>query len=96
MLRKVVKGFAFTDGTVVPKGCYIVSPSLGIHSDEENYESPSTFDPFRFHRLREKLGESAGYQMITPNPEFIAFGLGKHAWLVSLIVLISVIFTRII
>lgn len=80
MLRKVQKDFFFTDGTVIPKGCYIVSPPFCIHHEEEYYPSPNTFDPLRFYRLREKLGESTGHQMITPSPEFIRFGLGKHAW----------------
>ncbi|KAG6336211.1 hypothetical protein ID866_2888 [Astraeus odoratus] len=79
MSRKVLKEFRFSDGTVVPKGYYVAAPLRATHLDRENYVYPDTFDPFRFSRSREEPGESIKHQMITPTPEYLEFGLGKHA-----------------
>jgi hypothetical protein len=34
--------------------------------------------------MREEAGEGIKHQMVTPSPDFLLFGLGRHAWYVRL------------
>ncbi|KAF8186872.1 cytochrome P450 [Mycena galopus ATCC 62051] len=79
VLREVLKDFTFSDGTTVPAGTLIGIPLLSEHHDEANYPNAGVFDPFRFSRMREQEGEGTRHQMVTPTPEFLSFGLGRHA-----------------
>ncbi|KAJ7621337.1 cytochrome P450 [Roridomyces roridus] len=85
MHRKVLSpsGFTFSDGTHLPMGTYITAATYATHHDEGNYQDAEKFDGFRFARMREaEESEGSGsskYQMSTPDPAFLAFGLGKHA-----------------
>jgi cytochrome P450 len=47
---------------------------------QANHVNADAFDPFRFSRMREEMGEGFKYNMVTPNPDFLAFGIGRHAW----------------
>ncbi|KAI6024243.1 cytochrome P450 [Pisolithus marmoratus] len=78
MLRKVLKDFTFSDGRVVPRGCYITAPSCAIHRDEEYYDKPDSFDALRFTRLRNDENDTK-QQLVSLNSNFLAFGHGKHA-----------------
>ncbi|KAI6014568.1 hypothetical protein PISMIDRAFT_6861 [Pisolithus microcarpus 441] len=78
MIRKVSKDFTFSDGRIIPRGCYIAAPSCAIHHDEELYDKPDAFDPFRFVRLRGD-GNDMKQQMVSLSSDFLAFGHGKHA-----------------
>ncbi|KIO01909.1 hypothetical protein M404DRAFT_28164 [Pisolithus tinctorius Marx 270] len=78
MLRKVLKDFTFSDGRVIPRGCYISAPSCAIHHDEEFYDKPNAFDPFRFVRPRSN-GKDMKQGMVSLAPDYLAFGHGKHA-----------------
>jgi len=51
---------------------------------KDNYEDASRFDPLRFYDIREKEGRTVRHQMMTPEPGYVAFGMGKHAWYVLL------------
>jgi len=65
----------------VPKGTVLGVPVLALHQDEEFYENASTFDGFRFLRLREQYGESPKYTSVnSSNLEYLSFGYGHHAW----------------
>ncbi|KAG6833858.1 hypothetical protein H0H87_011792 [Tephrocybe sp. NHM501043] len=80
MMRKVLKDFAFSDGTVVPKGNTIAVATFPLHHDEENYTDPAVFDGFRFSKMREKQAEGfSKHQMVALNHDYIIFGNGKHA-----------------
>ncbi|KAJ6570913.1 cytochrome P450 [Mycena vulgaris] len=79
MLRQVVKDFTFSDGTTVPAGTLVGIPVLSEHHEEANYTNAAAFDPFRFSRMREEVGEGTKHQMVTPSPDFLSFGLGRHA-----------------
>ncbi|KAJ7100090.1 cytochrome P450 [Mycena belliarum] len=79
MLRQVVKDFTFSDGSTVPAGTLVGIPILAEHTDHAKYTDPDTFDPFRFARMREEAGEGTKHQMVTPAPDFLVFGLGRHA-----------------
>ncbi|KIK80434.1 hypothetical protein PAXRUDRAFT_833529 [Paxillus rubicundulus Ve08.2h10] len=78
MVRKAMKDFTFSDGTVVPKGTVVVVASQATHLDDGNYENAGTFDPFRFANVPEEDGEAAKHSFISTNSEYLAFGHGKH------------------
>jgi len=79
MQRKALKDFTFSDGRVVPRGCLISTPSYAIHHNEEIYNSPNAFDPFRFARLRLHENETRE-QLVSLSSDFLLFGHGKQAW----------------
>ncbi|KAJ6551781.1 cytochrome P450 [Mycena capillaripes] len=72
-------GFTFSDGTHLPGGSFVAAATYATHHDEAHYANAEVFDGFRFAHLREGEGESAKFQMVTPDAAYIAFGLGKHA-----------------
>ncbi|KAJ7918487.1 cytochrome P450 [Mycena leptocephala] len=78
-LREVVKDFTFSDGTTVPAGTLVGVPILAEHHDKANYVNGDMFDPFRFSRMREEMGEGFKYSMVTPSSDFLTFGIGRHA-----------------
>ncbi|KAK0196180.1 cytochrome P450 [Armillaria mellea] len=77
MNRVARKDFVFSDGTVVPAGSHIAVAALGTHLDEENYEDPLEFKPWRFSEKRKQEGESSRHQMVTPGLDFVFFGHGR-------------------
>lgn len=77
MSRVARKDFVFSDGTVVPAGSHIAVAALGTHLDEENYEDPLEFKPWRFSEKRKQEGESVRHQMATPSLDFVFFGHGR-------------------
>lgn len=78
MARLATSDIKFSDGTVVPKGSYMmISPTPMI--DPELYPSPDKFDGYRFLRLREAQGAENKYQAVTTSTEFTFFGHGQHA-----------------
>ncbi|KAJ7170266.1 cytochrome P450 [Mycena crocata] len=79
MLRQATKDFTFSDGTIIPAGTLVGVPVLAEQHEEANYENAGSFDPFRFARMREEAGEGIKHQMVTPSPDFLVFGLGRHA-----------------
>ncbi|KAJ7845586.1 cytochrome P450 [Mycena leptocephala] len=79
ILREVVKDFALSDGTTVPAGTLVGVPILAEHHDKANHVNADTFDPFRFSRMREEMGEGFKCNMVTPSSDFLAFGIGRHA-----------------
>ncbi|KAF9231273.1 cytochrome P450 [Melanogaster broomeanus] len=78
MLRKTMKDLTFSDGTFLPKGTSIIITSRPTHFDSKLYENPHTFDPFRFANMPDEDG-SFRYQLVSTNPEYLAFGHGRHA-----------------
>ncbi|KAF9236823.1 cytochrome P450 [Melanogaster broomeanus] len=80
MMRKAMKDFTFSDGTAIPKGACVSIASRGIHLDNQFYENATMFDPFRFSDMRDEDGEDVKHQFASPNPEYLTFGHGRHAW----------------
>ncbi|KAJ3556992.1 hypothetical protein NM688_g1715 [Phlebia brevispora] len=76
--RKILKDVTLSDGTFLPGGTILVTPSTATHMDEDNYPDPTVFDPWRFSELRED-GEEMKYQLVSTSANYVAFGLGKHA-----------------
>ncbi|KAJ7652562.1 cytochrome P450, partial [Mycena rosella] len=90
MVRKVVAqdGFTFSDGTTIPYGAFLGVPGTATHYDPDNYEDATTFDGFRFSRLREQHAiqdnhsEGSGIfnrHMVSTAQDHVAFGHGRHA-----------------
>ncbi|KAK0230012.1 cytochrome P450 [Armillaria nabsnona] len=79
MHRTTRKDFVFSDGMVVPAGVQIVVASLSTHTDEENYEDPLEFKPWRFSEMRKQEGEDIRHHMATPSLDFLFFGHGRPA-----------------
>lgn len=85
--RKVLKTFTLSTGQVIPAGCLIEVPLIGINFDDEMIEDPENFDAFRSYRARETQGlegsekASAGAtnQFVTVSPTNLLFGYGRHA-----------------
>jgi hypothetical protein len=81
--RKAMKDFRFSDGTLIPKGTFVAAIAGPVNVDEEIYEDPLTFKPFRFAEAREGADdtrEAVKNQLVTTSPQHLLFGLGRHAW----------------
>jgi cytochrome P450 len=83
MQRKAMKDFTFSNGTFISKGTIVTAIHGPVNVDEEIYEDPLVFKPFRFAEGREGVDDAMGAvknQLITPSSQNLTFGLGKHAW----------------
>ena len=82
MVRRAMQDFTFSDGTFIPKGTYVSVASIATHTDSEFYENPHEFNPWRFSDMRDNdpEGEGTKHQIVNAKPEFVFFGLGRHAW----------------
>lgn len=90
ILRKVLaEGFKTEDGILVPKGAMISILAHPAQSDEDFFEEPLKFDPFRFSRIREATSATPNDPATTPTsnplsfvstgPQYLPFGHGRHA-----------------
>ncbi|XHG04071.1 hypothetical protein AWENTII_007352 [Aspergillus wentii] len=79
MTRAVIQDFTFSDGTTVPKGSYVLAPMYAMYLDDDIYPNASTFDAFRFSKLREQPGHENRHQFVSTSPTHINFGHGKDA-----------------
>lgn len=66
----------------IPKGTLISAASGCLHLDDESYENAALFDPFRFARMREVVGEGTKHQFVSTSLEYLPFGHGRGAWYV--------------
>lgn len=72
--RTAVKPFTFSDGYTVPAGQSVQFYQAGMHSSEQYYTRPDTFDPGRFQ---------GGNRSVTDvGMEWPFWGVGKFAWYV--------------
>ena len=89
MERKALKDFTFSDGTFIPKGTHVAAVAHPVHQDEDFYEDPLSFKPFRFVEAREGVNDAKDAiknQLATTSLQYLLFGHGKHAWSVPRIV----------
>lgn len=78
-LRRIAEqNVELKDGTKIAKGTSLFVP-CDWQWDENFYERPETFDPYRFLKTRQKPGTEHRAQLIVPAPEHLGFGLGMHA-----------------
>ncbi|KKZ59939.1 hypothetical protein EMCG_05230 [[Emmonsia] crescens] len=78
MRRLAVEDIELSDKTFLPKGELIVVACDKMW-DPNTYPNPNTFDPYRFLKLRETPGHETSAQLVSPSPEHLGFGFGKHA-----------------
>ncbi|KAG1779675.1 cytochrome P450 [Suillus placidus] len=69
--RQAMRDFTFSDGTLLPKGCFIAVSLPPFHRDSTVYEAPDEFRPFRF-------SDNLEHGMTTITPQWLFFGYGKH------------------
>lgn len=86
--RYVYKPITLKDGTHIPAGTYIETPSLAVLHDPAHYPDPETFNPYRFYDLRTRVDDTPdpngfrtreSYQFVSVTKENTSFGFGKHA-----------------
>lgn len=85
--RYTLKPVTLPDGTHLPAGCIIEAANKPVLLDPELYPNPTTFDPYRFVRLRtdpdapDPLGfkNREQYQFVSVTKENMSFGFGRHA-----------------
>ncbi|KAG8809005.1 hypothetical protein FRC17_003657 [Serendipita sp. 399] len=91
--RIALHDYEFSNGVKVPKGEMVFGIGNPVHHDPAVYDDPLEFKPFRFYELAQ--AEATGkrtkqYDMISPSPQFLAWGLGRHAcpgrWYASMVV----------
>ena len=82
VIRKVIakEGVTTEDGIHLPCGTFLSVLSNAPQTDEEYFEDPDSFDPFRFSRLREESKEGNDMlAFVSLSATNLAFGSGKHA-----------------
>ncbi|CAG8692751.1 2464_t:CDS:1, partial [Acaulospora colombiana] len=87
MIRLALQDFTFSNGVRVPKGETVAAVGNALHQDPDVYADALEFRPFRFYELGEAeraVHTSHKYDMITPSHDYLAWGLGKHAWYVQI------------
>ena len=85
LMRQAMKDVTLVDGTVIPKGTFIVAPQYATHHDERLHPEPDRFDPSRWAPLDgADDGDSRQVRYVTTTSDFIPFGHGKQAWCVPL------------
>ncbi|KAF8621411.1 hypothetical protein AX15_007823 [Amanita polypyramis BW_CC] len=77
--RKVMKDFTFSDGTMIPAGNLIAVAMRPIHLDSEYYKDPTTFDAFRFEKMRKEEGENTKHKFVSLDLNYLLFGHGRQA-----------------
>ncbi|KAH8691170.1 cytochrome P450 [Talaromyces proteolyticus] len=78
MRRLALEDIELSNGIVIPRGTYVVVSSDQMW-DPSVYPNPEHFDPYRFLRLREIPGHETSSLSVSPSPEHMGFGFGKHA-----------------
>ena len=91
--RVALQDFTFSDGTFIPAGTTIAATAWCIHMDENYYEDPTVFKPWRFLGTRAEEGNKydsnpwkegkdadTKQHFVSTSSNYLAFGHGKHAW----------------
>ena len=91
MMRKSLKAFTFSDGTVIPRGALIFTTT---QADPSIHPNPDLFDGFRFSNLEKEQqgndprpltsntnGSVSGtrFKLVTTTPDYLVWGYGRHA-----------------
>ncbi|KAJ8594564.1 cytochrome P450 [Rhizopogon salebrosus TDB-379] len=69
--RQAMRDISLSDGTLLPKGCFVAVSLPPFHLDSTTYEAPREFRPFRFL-------DHPQCGMTTVTPQWLYFGQGKH------------------
>ncbi|CCL98915.1 uncharacterized protein FIBRA_00922 [Fibroporia radiculosa] len=77
--RIALTDVTLSDGTLLPMGTVVTAAAASTHLDEENYDKPDIFDPFRFSNMRAEESEKNRHHYVSTSAEYIGFGHGRHA-----------------
>ena len=81
MPRIALEDYTFAQtGTFIPKGTFLNVATHDAHFDADTYPDPTTFDGFRFYKLKSQaVDNERHFDMTTTSTESLAFGSGAHA-----------------
>ncbi|KAF9453724.1 cytochrome P450 [Macrolepiota fuliginosa MF-IS2] len=81
MVRKTLKSWMLSDGTVVPPDVYVGVAVDAMNKAESTFRDAQTFKGLRFAEMREGEGDldSIKHQMVSLSAESVVFGHGRHA-----------------
>jgi cytochrome P450 len=68
-------------GIVLKPGTHVGVPSGWIQRSSKTYTDPEVFDGFRFAKAA--AAGASGTKLVDLSPDYLVFGMGVHAWLVS-------------
>jgi hypothetical protein len=75
MDRIAMRDYKLSDGTVIPKGTYILVPSSASNFDTDIWGPDAhNFDPWRFQKLRLEPGQETAHSFVQTAPKFTYFG----------------------
>lgn len=75
MDRIAMRDYTLSDGTFVPRGTYMLTPSSAANLDPDVWgPTAREFDPWRFQRLRLAPGQETLHSMVQTTPNFTYFG----------------------
>ena len=82
--------YTLSDGTFLPAGSIVSVNADKMHFNDERYVNASEFDGFRFVKETASTADSGdaaqptisrmSHLMVATSPDFLSFGLGRHAW----------------
>ncbi|KAF2740990.1 cytochrome P450 [Polyplosphaeria fusca] len=79
MRRKVLRPFTLSNNQYIPAGVTIEVPAHAVYQDATHYPDSTTFDGFRFWKLRQAGEGAARNQFVTSNEQNLNWGYGRHA-----------------
>ena len=81
MPRIALKNYTFAEtGTLIPKGTFLNVATHDAHFDPDTYPDPTTFDGFRFYKLKSQaVGNERYFDVTTTSTKSLSFGTGVHA-----------------
>ncbi|CAG7919283.1 unnamed protein product [Penicillium olsonii] len=83
--RVCITDLKLSNGITLKKGSHVAVPSEVIQRSSSNYESPDSFDGFRF--VKRAAAGDKNSQLVDLSPDYLVFGMGVHAcpgrWMAS-------------
>ncbi|KIJ29729.1 hypothetical protein M422DRAFT_268863 [Sphaerobolus stellatus SS14] len=80
VFRTTLKGYTFSNGTLIPKGTMVSVPTESAHYDQNNYQNAAEFIGFRYVDKSElEGGTSRRHDVVSTSGDFMSFGIGRHA-----------------
>ncbi|KAG6029620.1 hypothetical protein E4U41_000305 [Claviceps citrina] len=78
LARLARKEFTFSNGLHIPAKSFIFTPNSPIYQDERHYPNPTTFDGFRFARMRSDPELKSSCDLTATGEYSMHFGFGRH------------------
>jgi cytochrome P450 len=78
--RLSLQDYRFQDGTFIPAHSFLTASLSSVHGNAAVYTDPTEFKPWRFAEQRDEPGGSLRHQLTSTSPDYLLWGIGKHAW----------------